>query len=156
MTIKILLFLSLLTYSMIVSQSFMYLISLKTVQLQLGAGPYTQLRKLIDAGMRANFKYVVYSALAATLLLAVLAVRDPGRLLFITSAFAFLALVLDVAIMTRGNLPINDVINGWTAETIPADWADYRDRWLRLFGYRQIASIAGFVSLLTGAVFGSR
>jgi len=156
MTTKILLLVTLLAYSMVVSQSFMYLISLKTVQLNLGADAYTQFRKLIDASMRANFKYVIYTALISTLLLVVLTARNPGSLLFLCAALAFVALVLDVAIMMKGNLPINDVINSWTSDNIPADWSSYRDKWLQLYGYRQMASILGFLSLLVGAVFGGR
>ena len=156
MTNKILLLLTLLAYSMVVSQSFMYLLSLKTVQLNLDAEAYTQVRKLIDSSMRANFKYVIYAALLATLLLAVLSAKNPGSLLFISSVIAFIALVLDVLIMMKGNLPINDVINTWTAGNIPADWTSYRDQWLQLFGYRQMASIVGFLSLLIGAVWGTK
>ncbi len=156
MTTEILLLVTLLAYSMVVSQSFMYLISLKTVQLNLDANAYTQLRKRIDASMRANFKYVIYTALISTLLLVVLTARNPGSLLFVSSTLAFVALVLDVVIMMKGNLPINAVINTWSAGNVPADWTNYRDKWLQLFGYRQIASIIGFLSLLVGAVFGAR
>jgi len=154
MTTKIILFITLFAYGMIVSQSFMYILSLKQVQLNLDAKPYTELRKLTDTSMRANFKYVVYLALLSSLALVIVNFKSPGSLTFITSAIAFVALAIDVAIMMKGNLPINDVINSWSADTIPSDWASYRTRWLQVFQYRQIASITGFISLLTGAVFG--
>ncbi|MBK6997608.1 MAG: hypothetical protein IPH31_22960 [Lewinellaceae bacterium] len=105
MTTEILLLVTLLAYSMVVSQSFMYLISLKTVQLNLDANAYTQLRKRIDASMRANFKYVIYTALISTLLLVVLTARNPGSLLFVSSTLAFVALVLDVVIMMKEICP---------------------------------------------------
>ena len=55
MTTKIILFFTLLAYSIIVSQSFMYILSLKHVQLNLEGNPYTEIRKLIDTSMRSNF-----------------------------------------------------------------------------------------------------
>jgi len=154
MTTKIILFAAILTYSIIVSQSFMYILALKRVQVSLGAIPYMELRKQIDASMRRNFKYVVYAALLTNLLLVVFTIKNPGSLLFLSAAFAFVALIADTLITVKGNLPINDVINGWTSDRYPENWADYRAKWLITFQYRQIANIAGFVSLLVGAVFG--
>lgn len=156
MTTKILLFGTLLAYSIIVSQSFMYILSLKDVQMNLQAGTYTEVRKLIDASMRSNFKYVIYTALLANLLLVISTIKTPGSFVFIASSIAFIALVADVLLTLKGNLPINDVINTWTADNVPADWTSIRANWFRIFQYRQLASITGFVSLLTAAVFGSK
>jgi len=153
MTTKIILFATILTYSMIVSQSFMYILALKRVQVALEAIPYMEFRKRIDASMRRNFKYVVYAALLSNLLLVVFTIKNPGSLLFLSAAVAFVALIADTLITVKGNLPINDVINGWTPDSYPENWADYRTQWLHTFQYRQIANIAGFVSLLIGAVF---
>ena len=156
MTTKIILFITLLAYGIIVSQSFMYILSLKHVQLNLESNPYTEIRKLIDTSMRANFKYVIYAALLANLMLVISTVKTPGSLLFITATIAFVALITDTLITVKGNLPINDIINNWTSDNIPANWADYRTKWFTTFQYRQIANITGFVSLLIGAVFGTK
>ncbi len=153
---KIILFFTLITYSIIVSQSFMYILALKDVQLNLQAGSYTEIRKLIDTSMRGNFKYVIYAALLFSLLLVILNIKNPGSLVFITASIAFVALVADTLLTVKGNLPINDIINTWSADNIPANWTDYRTKWFRIFQYRQLANITGFVSLLVGAVFGSK
>jgi hypothetical protein len=134
----------------------MYILALKNVQLSLEAKPYIELRKLIDTSMRSNFKYVIYTALLANLLLVILTGKNPGSLLFITAAIAFIALVADTLLTVKGNLPINDIINKWPADSYPSNWAEYRGKWLDIFRYRQIANITGFVSLLTGAVFGAK
>ncbi len=156
MTIKIILLFTLLAYSIIVSQSFMYILALKQVQLGLDANAYTQLRKLIDTSMRSNFKYVIYAAMLTNLLLVITTAKNPGSLLFITAAIAFVALIADTLLTVKGNLPINDIINTWSADNTPTDWAYYRDKWFGIFKYRQIANIIGFVSLLVGAVLGSK
>ena len=156
MATKTLLLTTILAYSVIVSQSFMYILALKNVQLSLGANSYTELRKLIDASMRGGFKYVIYVALLSNLLLVIVTAKVPSSLLFISATIAFVALIADTMITVKGNLPINDIINTWTPETIPANWADYRTKWLAIFQSRQIVNIIGFVTLVTGIVFRSK
>lgn len=156
MTTKIIFFFTLLAYSLIVSQAFMYILALKNTQLQLGANSYTELRKLIDSNMRSNFTYVVYAALLANLLLVIVTIKNPGSIVFITAAVAFVALVTDTVLTLKGNLPVNDIINSWSNDNYPANWADCRTKWLNIFRYRQIATISGFMSLLVGIVFGSK
>lgn len=124
--------------------------------MNLGANSYTELRKLLDISMRANFKFVIYAALLANLLLVISTIRPPGSLLFITSTIAFIALIADTLLTVKGNLPVNDIINTWSFDNYPKNWAEYRTKWLNIFQYRQIANITGFVSLLIGAVFGSK
>jgi hypothetical protein len=156
MTTRIIITITLLAYAIIASQAFMYILSLKQVQLNLGANSYTEIRKLIDISMRASFKYVIYAALLANLLLVIATVKTPTSLVFITATIAFVALVAEILLTLKGNLPINDVINTWSADNVPANWTSFRDKWFTIFQYRQIASITGFVSLVIGAVFGTK
>lgn len=156
MTSKIILLITLLAYSIIVSQSFMYIVALEKVQLSLEAKSYIELRKLLDTNMRDNFKYVFYVALLMNLLLVLSTIKNPGSLFFITAAIALVCLLAETLLTVKGNMPVNDIINTWTAESFPANWAEYRTKWLHIFQYRQIANITGFVSLLVGAVFGAR
>lgn len=156
MTTKIIFAITLLAYAMIASQAFMYILSLKYVQLNLGADSYTEIRKLIDTSMRLNFKYVIYTALLANVLLVILTAKNPSSLVFITAAIALVALVAEIILTLKGNLPINDIINVWSADHIPANWSEIRDKWFTIYSYRQIASITGFVSLVIGMVFGAK
>ena len=156
MATKIIFLITLVTYSIIVSQSFMYILALKDVQLSLEASPYTELRKLIDTSMRNNFKYVIYAALLASLVWVVVTGKNPGSLLFITAVIALIALIADTLLTVKGSLPVNDIINTWSADNYPANWSDYRTKWFTIFQYRQVANITGFVSLLIGAVFGTK
>jgi hypothetical protein len=134
----------------------MYILTLKYMQLNLGSNHYTEVRKLIDTGMRANFKYFIYIVLISNLTLIILTIQSPESLIFITSTIAFLGLLVDTVLTVKGSLPINDIINTWTSDTIPKNWTDYRKKWLNIFQYRQIANIIGFVSLLIGVVFGTK
>jgi hypothetical protein len=156
MTTKIIFTIALLVYAMIASQAFMYILSLKQVQLNLGANSYIEIRKLIDISMRASFKYVIYAALVANVLLIIVSAKAPTSLVFISATIALVALVAEILLTLKGNLPINDVINTWSADSVPANWTSFRNKWFTIFQYRQIASITGFVSLLIGGVFGTK
>lgn len=151
---KTFLLITVLSYSIIVSQSFMYILALKQVQLTMDVNPYTELRKLIDGSMNKTFRYVIYFALLSNLVLLLITIKNPGNLLFITTAIAFVALIVDTLIAVKGNIPINEAINAWTTDKYPANWTEFRSKWLQYFHYRQIANITGFISLLVGATFG--
>lgn len=143
---------TLLLYAIIASQSFMYMLALGTVQRKLDAPGYIVLRQLIDAAMMARLKYVMYATLIANAVLVVLLVNTPGSVLFMTALFACVMLIVDMLIAVKGNLPINAVINSWSTDRYPANWFEYRDRWLKFFRYRQVAIVTGFVSLVIGSV----
>jgi hypothetical protein len=153
MITKITLFITLLSYAFIVSQSFMYILSLRKAQLALSATSYTELRHLIDANMRARFKWPVYSALLSNLLLLILHVSTVSGLIFITAAIAFIGLIIEVILTLKGNIPLNNIMNSWTPGNYPENWQEIRLQWLNIFCYRQIANITGFLSLLAGVVF---
>jgi hypothetical protein len=130
----------------------MYIIALKNVQNSMDAAAYIQLRKLLDINFRAKYKYAVYAALLSNLLIAITYITSPFSIAYITSPVAFIALVADVLLTIKGNLPINNIINNWPAGDPPPGWRNYRAKWLCIFYYRQIATIAGFISLLAGTV----
>ena len=155
MEIKIIMFINLFAYCLVVSQSFSYIISLRNVQQNMNASAYIELRKLTDKNYQYKFRLILYFTLLSCTILTILSSMHLTGLLFITTFIAWIALVADVLIAVKGNMPINKTINSWTAETYPLDWQDYRNRWLSIFAKRQVLNIIGFLSLLAGAVFAS-
>ena len=153
MLIKIVLLLTILLYSIIVSQSFSYIISLRNVQLNMNAGEYISFRKLTDKNFQKKFKYVMYAGLLLNLLLVVLCTVQFSAVLFASSLTGFIALFADTIIAVKKNMPVNKIINTWTAEKYPGNWTEYRTVWLFAFSQRQCLNIAGFFSLLAGAIF---
>lgn len=153
MIIKIVLFLTILLYSIIVSQSFSYIISLRNVQINMSAGEYISFRQLTDKNFQQKFRYILYAALLFNGLLVAICAIQFSALLFTSSLTAFIALIADTAIAVKKNLPVNKIINAWTAEKYPGNWAEYRRVWLFAFSQRQCLNIAGFSSLMAGAVF---
>jgi len=146
-------FITILSYAIVVSQSFMYILALKSTQLGLTAPGYIEIRQLIDTNMRSKFRYVIYIALAASLALVILTIKNTASLVFITAVIALVALIADILLTVKGNLPVNDVINTWTPAKYPGNWQVIRQQWFTIFRYRQVANITGFISLLAGMVF---
>lgn len=151
---NVILFISIFAYSWIVGQSYMYIIALENVQMAMDGPSYIELRQLLDASFRANFKFVIIGALASNLMLVILTARNYRSVRFFAAALSFLALVADTLLTLKGNVPLNDLINTWTAASHPVDWPQTRAEWLRIFHFRQVVNISGFVILLAGAVFG--
>lgn len=151
---RIILLAAVFSYSWVVSQSFMYVIALENVQLSMEAASYIELRQLLDTSFRANFKFVLVGALVSNLLLLIVTAREYKSVLFVTAAIAFIGLITDTLLTLKGNVPINDVINTWTAASHPADWHRTRAEWLTVFHCRQLANGTGFLALLAGLTFG--
>jgi hypothetical protein len=85
MQTKVVLFPTILAYSVIVAQSYMYFVALKNVQTDVGGGSYIRLRKLPDTNFRANYKYAVYAALIMSLLFVLINIKSQCSILFITA-----------------------------------------------------------------------
>jgi len=52
--------------------------------------------------------------------------RQPAFALTLTAALCLIAMI---AVFTLFNAPVNAAFAGWTAQTLPADWPDYRRQW---------------------------
>ena len=74
--------------------------------------------------------------------------------MFTCSVIALVALVIDIAIAMKGNIPLNKTINSWTPAQYPNNWEQVRANWFSLYHVRQAINIVGFISLLAGLVFG--
>jgi hypothetical protein len=154
MLIKITLFITLVAYAFIVAQSFFYILALSNATRRMGAPAYIETRKLIDEELQSRLSLVYYLALAFSILLTAFSVVNPNGILFTSSVIALVALVIDIAIALKGNIPLNRTINTWSANQYPENWKQVRNKWFALYQVRQVANIAGFVCLLAGLVFG--
>ena len=154
MLIKITLFITLLMYAFIVGQSFFYILALSNATKKMQAPAYIETRKLIDAELQSTLSLVYYMALGASILLTAFSVVNPNGIMFTCSVIALIALVIDIAIAMKGNIPLNKTINSWTPAQYPNNWEQVRSNRFSLYHVRQAINIVGFISLLAGLVFG--
>ena len=141
-------------YAFIVGQSFFYILALSNATKKMQAAAYIETRQLIDEQLRSKLSLVYYMALATSVALIAFCVVNPNGLLFICSVIAFFALIVDVLLAIKGNVPLNKTIGTWTTTKYPGNWQQVRSRWFTLYHIRQAANIAGFIALLTGIIFG--
>ena len=153
MELKVVLLLNLFVYAVVAGQSFMYIIALRNVQESMEAPSYIELRKLLDKNFLQKFKPVMYLSLLLNVVCVILALLQPSVLVLTCAVVALAAILVDAAIASKGNMPINRIINSWTAATYPANWKTYRSKWMYWYSLRQLANISGFVALLIAAVF---
>jgi hypothetical protein len=154
MEIKITLFITLMLYAFVISQSFFYILAMSNVLKNMQPATYIESRKLLDKSLRTSLSIVYYSALIASVALVAFCVINPTGVLFICSLVALAALIADLVLTIKGNRPINETINTWSASDYPANWKEYRSKWFMVYNIRQVANIIGFVSLLAGLIFG--
>lgn len=154
MEIKITLFISLLLYAVVISQSFFYILAMSNVMKNMQPATYIESRKLLDRNLRTSLSIVYYLSLIASIALTTFCVINPSGLLFICSIIALVALIADVMLTIKGNQPLNKIFNSWSASDYPANWKDYRSKWFAIYNIRQVINIIGFVSLLAGLIFG--
>ncbi len=154
MLIKITLFITLVCYAFVISQSFFYVLAMSDATKKMQASVYIETRKLIDQELQQSGYLMYYITLAASVALTAFSVVNPSGLLFICSVVALIALVVDIAVAIKGNIPLNRAISEWTPSAYPGNWQQYRSRWFSFYHIRQGVNIAGFLTLLAGLVFG--
>ncbi len=151
---NIILLLTVLWYSVIVSQSFSYIISIENVQRNFNAAEYIRFRHLTDQNYRKKFSWLFYGALISnTLLVVILWLESPGSALSVAAGISLLLLMADAVVTMKGNMPINNLINTWSEKEYSVNWKYYRHKWLQFFRIRQCFNITGFVILLISVVF---
>jgi hypothetical protein len=62
-------------------------------------------------------------------------------------------LVVALVITLRVNVPIDYAIDGWTVDTLPADWMNIRSRWETYHAARTFVSLAGFGAALAAVLW---
>jgi hypothetical protein len=150
---RLTLFAGLVMYSVVVSQALTYLVAMTGAQRALSAPAYIEVRHGINAIMNRRVPVIYGSAAIAMLVLFVLAWRAGEFLVLGAAIIALVCLVADLALAARLNLPINNAVDSWSPEHYPADWVSYREKWFAILAYREAVLLAGFASLLFGAVF---
>ena len=56
------------------------------------------------------------------------------------------------AITLLVNVPIDELMAGWTLATLPADWTQIRDRWESFHTLRTFLSLGGLAATLAGSL----
>jgi uncharacterized membrane protein len=74
-------------------------------------------------------------------------------MVFYLSAAALLFFLVALLVTVLIEVPIVQQIVTWTPSTLPENWQQLRDRWMRFHVIRVIAGIASLIFLLVAALF---
>jgi hypothetical protein len=154
MEIKITLFITIMLYSVVTSQSFFYMLAMSDTMKNMQAATYIESRKLLDKNLLGSLQPIYYLTLAASFALVVFCVTNPSGMLFICAIIALILLLVDSVLAIKGNIPLNKIFNSWTASAYPDNWKEYQSRWFTIYNVRQAANILGFLVLVSGLIFG--
>ncbi len=154
MEIKLIYFVTLLLYSAVISQSFFYILAMARVSKSMRAQSYIEARQLLDKSLRQRLSVLYYATLLAGILLVAFTITNPHGFLFFSAVFSLMALIADILLILKGNIPLNKTINSWSPSRYPENWSEYRSKWLAVYRSRQIINLSGFVVLVAGFVFG--
>ena len=76
--------------------------------------------------------------------------KSPG---FFPNVAACLLIIVTLLITLLVEVPIDNQIKTWTAETIPSDWGAIRERWQYFHTARTFVSLASFGSMAIAIIF---
>lgn len=153
---KILAFFNILLYALIAGQGFYMLLGGSQALKQLSVSAFIEQRQSVDKAIAQNLSvaYLLTLAYSASYIF-LLVWNEAPQLQVAATIMAFLLLVADVFIATRGNSPINKEINSWQEHAHPMDWITHRDLWIKYMTWRNWLSIFALVVFLFAVLQGS-
>jgi len=80
--------------------------------------------------------------------------KKSGR--FYCSLIALILIIIALLITLLVEVPIDNQIKEWTADTAPSDWEAIRDRWEFFHALRTFISLGSFGFLTGGIIFNKR
>ncbi|HRI59884.1 MAG TPA: hypothetical protein PK228_09175 [Saprospiraceae bacterium] len=150
---KIFAFFNILLYALIAGQGFYMLLGGSQALKQLSVGAFIEQRQSVNKAIARNLtiSYLFTLAYSASYILLLVWYEMP-LLQMAAALLAFLLLLADLFIATRGNLPLNKEIDTWQAHAHPMDWVTQRDLWISYMTWRNWLSILALVIFLLGFV----
>jgi hypothetical protein len=91
------------------------------------------------------------ATLLATLVAGVLTYRR-NTLAGLLILVGFICVAVATATTLIINVPIDEMMAGWTATNLPADWMQIRDRWQTYHTARTFVTLGGLAVTLTGSL----
>jgi len=92
------------------------------------------------------------AAILSVVVVLYLLYRARSGALYLTLA-GFVCFVIALLITLIVEVPIDNLIAGWTVASLPANWQQLRDRWELFHAIRSWVSVLGLALLLSGALF---
>jgi uncharacterized membrane protein len=123
----------------------------------LPASSFVETTKAIDNQFFNPIPWVYTLVNFSILFVLLVMIREWRSLPFILTAFALVCALGSTVSTLLINVPINiDVINNWSVQSPPANWAAVRDQWDQANGFRAILEFIAFASLVVAVLLPRR
>ncbi|MGZ5286837.1 MAG: hypothetical protein ACXWB9_06620 [Flavisolibacter sp.] len=153
--IKIIRFLQMFTYLVVVSQLMYYVFVMGTALQKVGINNFLELRKVVDPLVQQRHVPFYYAAILLLVLLILLTLKQWNSFRFITTVVALLCLVADIMMGLRESNQLNQVVNQYAFTPHPVDWEQLRIDWINKITIRGWISMTGFMALVAGLIWKS-
>jgi uncharacterized membrane protein len=117
-------------------------------------GTFLEVGHTMIGNLGGPMSVLMPSAAVAAIVVMVLLYRRRSRMALAFTAAALALFVCALVITLMVNVPIDNQIRAWTVSTLPADWAEIRNRWEFYHGLRTLVSIAAVGCLFAGTLWG--
>lgn len=113
---------------------------------------FMHIGQTIIANVATPMKVLMPSTIAFMVVSLWLFYRE-GRISFYLGAIALVLMLVTLRITLSVEVPIDNLIRDWTADSIPSFWQDLRTRWQHYHAMRTFTAGASFLLLSVAALF---
>jgi hypothetical protein len=117
----------------------------------LGPATFLENGRQYIANLAMPMRFLMPGSILLTFLTGYL-LRDRRSWAFRGTLTAGILMVVALIITLTVNVPIDNLIKGWTLQTLPSDWEGIRDHWEAFHCLRTWVSIVGFAALVGGTL----
>jgi uncharacterized membrane protein len=112
---------------------------------------FIRIGKTIISNVAWPMRVLMPLTLITLLWLCLITIKQRPSIYFFVASFLLMTVTF---IITVGiEVPIDNMIKTWTAETLPGNWTELRSRWDTFHTLRTFTSIMAFVSITVGVVY---
>jgi uncharacterized membrane protein len=106
----------------------------------------------MNRNMAPMMTVLMPAALLSIIPVLLLSYSEQPRTFYLYAA-AFVLFIVALIVTVFVEVPIVKEIATWSVSTLPGNWEELRDRWIRFHVIRVVAGLASFVFLVVGAIF---
>lgn len=127
------------------------LVAVRPALRSLPTTSYVQVKQAFDISYPKLMKPLQIVSLVVTAALAIAAGVDGETTCAVLAAIATVAVLTNIIVTVRGDLPINNAMATWQPEAPPSDWQSQRARWDFFNTIRTSAAVIALVLLALAA-----
>lgn len=107
--------------------------------------PYAEFHQKLDVFMGVRMAIFAKIALAVNIILLITAFRSTSKTIRLFTIVAFLFFGAELFFTLTVNVPLNETVQKWDINNLPADWSAIRAKWIHYDKIRAGCAIASFV-----------